>query len=97
MPGRSRKHRKHILDQGYTKRKRYRSCSPSQEQATRKRFKQSISQQELLDTHTEIRSLKLQVDILTAQVKLLQRELRNFSPQTHEMEQPPKRSSCIIL
>ena len=98
MPGGSRKQRMHSRDQGHKKQKRNRSVSPSKTQPRRKRFKHSSSQQEEQDTQTELRILKLKVDFLTAQVKLLQHKLHtNSHSQTHEMEEAHKKSSCIIM
>ena len=96
MPGVSRKQRMHSQDRGHKKQKRYRSVSPSQPQSTRKRFKQSLSQEEL-DRQTELRTLKLKVDFLTAQVKLIHNQLHISRSQTHEREDAHQKSFCIIV
>ena len=97
MPGGSPKQRLHSRDREHKKQKRNRSISPSEPKVSRKRFKHSSSQQEELDTQTELRILKLKVDFLTTQLNLIQHQLHNSRSQTYEMEEAHKKSYCIIM
>ena len=80
----------------YNKRRRYRSSSPSRERPKRKVFTDCHSKEDEMDTVNQIKILRMKVDLLTAQLALIRKEL-------HERDQRSQRDKetqcrlCIFM
>ena len=95
MPKRRRKDY-YSLNREYSKKRRYRSCSPSRERATRKALIHSQTKEDDTDMASEIRILKIKLDLITAQVNLLRKQLHQARQAAHT-GQKAQGGFCILM
>ena len=95
MPKRGRK-RHNSRDREYSKKRRYTSCSPTRGRDTWKASKHSQSKGDMMDTATEIRMLKMKLDLLTAQINLLRKQL-HYNRQAAHTGKEAHKSFCILM
>ena len=95
MPKRKRK-RHYSIDREYCKKRRYTSCSPIRGRDTWKASKHSQSNGDMMDTATDIRILKMKLDLLTAQINLLCKQLQ-YNPQADHTGKEAHKSFCILM
>ena len=95
MPKRRRK-QLYSRDREYCKKRRYASCSRSRGRPTRKALTPSQSKEDVMDTATEIRMLKMKLDLLTAQINLLRKQLHHNNQAAHT-GQKAHESFCILM